>query len=287
MSKPARLLHLLEEAVQSCLVTDEPVAVVLSGGVDSSSVAALCPGVPCFTGYYDEPGFSELPYARLVGTGQHHEILITPQDFIDNFDDMVPFLEQPWQGMGTFGQYMVGKALAEHGAKVALSGEGSDELFGGYPRLLKVAGWPLPDNYQDYRQPDGYPSTLEEALAYDYERLTDLLAVDDQCMRAHGIEARAPFTDHALTDWALALPARDRVGKKMLREAVRGVVPDAIIDRTDNCGFPIPLVKWAQGPLKDFIGDRIGYVPDPDEPWARGFWYDLLNVTVDSARLAA
>lgn len=277
MADPKHLLKLIREAVDSTLVSAHPVGVVLSGGVDSSTVAALAGDVPVFTGYYDEPGFSEVEYARLVGTGEHHEIRITPQDVIDNFDDMLPHLRPPYQGMGTFGQYMVGKYLAAHGIKVALSGEGSDELFGGYPRLLAVAGEPLPDNYPTGNAPDGYPATLEEALAYDYERLEDLLAVDDQCMAAHGIQARAPFTDHAITDYVLALPARDRVAKRLLREAVRGVVPDRIIDRTDNMGFPIPLNKWAQGPLRDWVGDRIGYTPSPDKPWDRGFWYDLLR----------
>lgn len=283
----SELLNLLKLAVDDCLVSDDPVAIVLSGGLDSSSVAALAYDTPTFTGYYDEPGFSELRYSRLVGLGEHHEVLITPQDFIDNFDAMVPTLSPPWQGMGTFGQYMVGKALASEGFKVAVSGEGSDELFGGYPRLLKVAGEPLPDNYQDYVLPNEYPTELEAALAYDYDRLPDLIAVDDQCMAAHGIEARAPFTDPRIVEFALGLPARERVGKRVLREAVRGLVPDAIIDRTDNCGFPIPLVKWAQGPLRDFIGDRIGYVPNVDEPWDRGFWYDLLNCAIAEPQLAA
>jgi asparagine synthase (glutamine-hydrolysing) len=183
--------------------------------------------------------------------------------------------------MGTFGQYMVGKYMAERGIKVALSGEGSDELFGGYPRLLKVAGVPLPDNYQDYVLPADYPRELKAALDYDWDALPDLLAVDDQCMAAHGIKAVAPFMDPHVVELALALPAERRVGKQFLREAVRGIVPDAIIDRTDNMGFPIPLVRWAQRePVKSFVYDRIGYLPLTDEPWDRAWWYDLLNTTV-------
>jgi hypothetical protein len=59
-------------------------------------------------------------------------------------------------------------------------------------------------------------------------------------------------------------------------------VPDEILDRRDKLGFPVPLVQWAQGPLRDFIGDRIGYVPDPDQPWDRGFWYDLCDSDSES-----
>ena len=260
--------------------SERQLGIVLSGGVDSSTVTAyalfLDPDLPTFTGYYEGADFDEREYARLVAGNTHHEILITPQDFIDHFDDMVPHLREPYQGMGTFGQYMVAKYLASQGIEVALSGEGSDELFGGYARLMKVAGHPLPDGYENYVVPEDYPTTLEEALAYDYERLPDLLAVDDQCLAAWGIQARAPFTDPRIVEYGLSLPPLERVGKRHLKEAVRGIVPDKILDRTDKMGFPCPLVEWAQGPCRDFIGDRIGWIPDPTKPWDRTFWYELL-----------
>jgi asparagine synthetase B (glutamine-hydrolysing) len=276
------LLRLIEEAVYDSFHPDEAVAAVVSGGIDSSTVTAVArgfwPELPTFTGYYDGAGFDERQYARLVTDPKHHtEVLITPQDFIDHFDAFALHMREPYQGMGAFGQYMIGKRLAEDGIKVALSGEGSDELFGGYARLLAVAGEKLPDGYENYQIPDGYPRDLPGALAYDYARLPDLLAVDDQCMNAHGIEARAPFTDQRIADYALELAPRMRVGKKTLKRAVRSVVPDAILDRTDKKGFPIPLVAWAQGPCRDFIVDRIGYIPDPERQWDRGFWYDLLR----------
>ena len=290
------LLVLLRRAVRNELVErrmrGDATGIVLSGGVDSSTVTCLAreldPRIPTFTGFYLDEGYNELQYARLVGGPNWTPIPIFPQDFVDNFDNMVPFLEEPYQGMGTFGQYMVGKRLCEYGIEVALSGEGSDELFGGYPRLLRVAGHPLPDNYRNYKQPDDYPTTLKEALDYDYERLKDLLAVDDQCMAAHGIEARAPFTDQRVVDWALALPPQRRVGKRELKNAVRGIVPDQILDRTDNMGFPIPLVKWAQtNPVRDFIGDRIGWIPSLEKPWDRTFWLELLRVTANEPAAAA
>jgi asparagine synthetase B (glutamine-hydrolysing) len=141
------------------------------------------------------PASSERQYARLVAGAEHHEILITPQDFIDNFDAMVPHLEEPWQGMGTFGQYMVGKYLAAHGIKVALSGEGSDELFGGYPRLLSSPA-KLPDNYQDYQQPDGYPTHARGGARLRLRtarRSARGRRPVHESARHHG---RAPFTDH-------------------------------------------------------------------------------------------
>lgn len=285
-TRAAQMLYLrglIQDAVDNAHAGHDTTGYVVSGGLDSSTVRCFAPGQDplTFTGWYaDGPAYDERPWARMVAGQNHHEILITPQDFVDNFDTMIQHVRPPFQGVGTFGQYMVGKYIADNtDIKVVLSGEGADELFGGYARLLWVAGQPLPDGYEDYQPPEGYPETVEDALAYDYERLPLLLAVDDQCMAAHGLEARAPFTDPAIVDFAMRLPPEERVGKHYLRAAVRGIVPDQIIDRTDKRGFPIPLVAWAQqSPVKEFIGDRLGYIPDPAKPWDRGFWLELCEM---------
>lgn len=260
--------------------------IVLSGGLDSSTVAALADrDIPTFTGYYEQPGFDEREYARLVAHPIHHEIRIEPSDFVEHFDAMARHIRPPIQGMGTFGQYMVARYLRSAGIDVALSGEGSDELFGGYARTLLAAGEPLPEGYENYRPPADYPTQdLVAALQYDLDRLPDLLAVDDQMTAAFGIEARAPFTDQRIVAYALALDPRERVGKRHLRDRVRGIVPDRIIDRTDKMGFPAPLVLWAQRePVRSFVGDRLGYLPNLDQPWDRAWWYDLFRVRDEAA----
>ena len=253
------------------------VGLVLSGGLDSSTVTCLAPPLPTFTGWYDMPGVDERHYARLVGLGEHHEILIEPEDFIENFEAMQAAIRPPVMGMGTFGQFMVAKYASQY-VDVVLSGEGADELFGGYARQMIVAGEAPPVGYENYKLPKGYPSTIEEALDYDWKMLPDLLAVDDQMTGAWGLEARAPFTDQRIVDYALALPASERIGKRHLRAAVRGIVPDEIIDRRDKMGMPIPLVAWAQvEPVRSFVRDRIGYVPDPAKPWSRTWWKELVG----------
>lgn len=275
---PSVLVALIREAISDRLAGGN-VGIVLSGGLDSSTVAVLSPrSLPTFTGWYDEPGFDERPYARLVAHPDHHEIEIRPEDFVEHFDAMVGHLRPPVMGMGTFGQYMVARYLRESAITVALSGEGSDELFGGYARQMIVAGEPAPLGYEDYVLPSGYPTTLAEALDYDYARLPELLAVDDQMTGAFGIEARAPFTDQRIVDYGLSLPVDERVGKRHLRERVRGLVPDEIIDRRDKKGFPSPLVLWAQrDPIRSFSLDRVGYLPDPAKPWDRSWWLDMVS----------
>lgn len=253
------------------------VGAVLSGGLDSSTVVALAPMMPTFTGYYDYPGFDERHWAHMVARGPHYDILITPNDFVEHFGSMCQHLRPPIMGMGTFGQYMVARFASKY-VDIVLSGEGSDELFGGYARQMIVAGEKPPAGYEDYKLPKGYPKTLKKALDYDYERLPDLLAVDDQMTGAFGLEARAPFTDQRIVDYALALPVEERIGKRHLRRAVRGIVPDAIIERKNKMGFPIPLVYWAQEePVRTFVLERIGYLPAVDRPYDREWWLELVE----------
>lgn len=275
------VVALTEASVHRALREGGTIGMSLSGGIDSSTIYALAHKMPpAFTGYYEGEAYDEREYARRIVAGRkHHEVEITPEDFLVYFDEMLLAAKQPYQGPGTFGQWMVAKYAREQGITVLLSGEGGDELFGGYARLMIVAGEPRPDGYEDYKLPDGYPHSLEAALAYDYERLPDLLAVDDQMTAAHCIEARAPFTDTIVTDFVLSLPARMRVGKQILKEGMRGRVPDEILDRTDKRGFPTPFVEWAQGPLRDFVYERIGYIPDPAFPWARKWWTDLCETS--------
>jgi asparagine synthetase B (glutamine-hydrolysing) len=270
------LRSLLRAAVSRHIARDT--GVLLSGGIDSSTIAYFAPGLPLFTGFYQGEAYDERPWARLMAEGREwHQIEITPQDFIDNFDDMVEAIGFPFEGPGTFGQYMVAKYASEH-VSILLSGEGGDELFGGYARIHLVAGIPPPQGYDDYVLPDGYPTDLAAALAFEWNvNLPALLAVDEKVTRAHGLTAIAPMLDSGVVNYALAQEPADRVGKVMLKEAMEGLLPDEILGRKDKRGFPVPYVEWAQGPLKDFIQDRIGYIPDPSKPWDRKWWLDLCH----------
>jgi asparagine synthase (glutamine-hydrolysing) len=128
---------LLKGAVTSHLLADVPVGVFLSGGIDSTAIAALASeaqsGIHTFTVAFPDAEFSEAEQARrtarLLGT-EHRELTLSDHDMITSFDDALNALDQPsMDGINTF---FVSWAAHQAGLKVALSGLGSDEIFGGY-----------------------------------------------------------------------------------------------------------------------------------------------------------
>jgi asparagine synthase (glutamine-hydrolysing) len=131
----------LEESVQMHLMSDVPLGVFLSGGLDSSVIAALTQRassrrVETFAVGYSEAKFSELNYARRVagalGT-QHHEVLVGLDDFFSALPKLIWHEDEPIAWPSSVPLFFVSKLAAQH-VKVALSGEGSDELFAGYER---------------------------------------------------------------------------------------------------------------------------------------------------------
>ena len=131
----------LEETVQMRLMSDVPLGMFLSGGVDSSAIAALIRRmtsgpVKTFAVGYHEAQFSELTYAAQVagaiGT-DHHEVTIGMEDFFTALPRMIWHEDEPITWPSSVSLYFVSKLAAEQ-VKVVLTGEGSDELFGGYER---------------------------------------------------------------------------------------------------------------------------------------------------------
>ena len=132
-----RVRGLLKDAVTSHLVADVPVGVFLSGGIDSTAIAALASeaqsGIHTFTVAFADAEFSEAEQARrtarLLRT-EHRELMLSDHDMISWFDDALNAFDQPsMDGINTF---FVSWAARQTGLKVALSGLGSDEIFGGY-----------------------------------------------------------------------------------------------------------------------------------------------------------
>jgi asparagine synthase (glutamine-hydrolysing) len=131
----------LEEAVETRLMSDVPLGMFLSGGVDSSAIAALIKRktsgpVKTFSVGYREAEFSELTYAaevaRTIGT-DHHETVVGMEDFFQALPDLIWHEDEPIAWPSSVSLYFVSKLAAEQ-VKVVLTGEGADELFGGYAR---------------------------------------------------------------------------------------------------------------------------------------------------------
>ena len=133
--------HLFDSAVRSHLMSDVPLGVFLSGGLDSSAIAAVMTRhmqgkLKTFSIGFPEGHYSELPYARAVAQhldAEHHEVVLTSQDFLQSLPRMVWYEDEPIWTIASVAMYHVARLASEH-VKVVLTGEGSDELFAGYDR---------------------------------------------------------------------------------------------------------------------------------------------------------
>jgi asparagine synthase (glutamine-hydrolysing) len=138
-SEIAKVRQTLREAVGRQMMSDVPFGAFLSGGIDSSVVVALMREVTSgdidtFTISFDEKKFDESPYARAIAerfNTKHHEIRLSPNDFLESLPDALNALDHP--SGDALNTYVVAKATKREGIKMALSGLGGDELFGGYP----------------------------------------------------------------------------------------------------------------------------------------------------------
>ena len=140
----SELRNLLEDSVKQHLVSDVPLGVFLSGGMDSSAIVGLMSQVAkarpqTFSVIFDEATFTEAEHSRSVaeifGT-EHHEIKLSEQRLLDVLPNAIKALDQPtMDGINT---YVVSQAVKAAGITVALSGLGGDELFGGYPSFRRA-----------------------------------------------------------------------------------------------------------------------------------------------------
>jgi asparagine synthase (glutamine-hydrolysing) len=218
----------LDHAVVKRLMSDVPVGVYLSGGLDSSVVAALmrphAVRLHSFTaGMEGAPDIEAArEVARFLGT-EHHEMVYTPADVQSALPLIIRCLESFDAPLvrSAVPMYFVSRLAAEH-VKVVLSGEGADELFAGYAYLAGLGGG----------------DRLRHELDAITVRLQDTnLQRADRVSMAHGLEARVPFLDLDLVRYVRRLPiefvqpAEGRSEKWLLREACRGLLPPQIEQR--------------------------------------------------------
>jgi asparagine synthase (glutamine-hydrolysing) len=138
-----RIMELLKASVKRRLISDVPLGVFLSGGIDSSAITALAqreaPGkIKTFSIGFDDPSFDETKYASLaskyIGT-EHHEQMMTPTDLLNIIPNLPDILDEPMADASILPTYLLSNFTREH-VTVALGGDGGDELFAGYPTYL-------------------------------------------------------------------------------------------------------------------------------------------------------
>jgi len=139
----SRMMDLLKESVKRRLISDVPLGVFLSGGIDSSAITAIAqreiPGkVKTFSIGFEDPSFDESKYATLaskyIGT-EHYEQIMTPTDLLDIIPGLPDILDEPMADASILPTYLLSKFTRKH-VTVALGGDGGDELFAGYPTYL-------------------------------------------------------------------------------------------------------------------------------------------------------
>lgn len=218
----------LGESVGQCLSISEEAGCWLSGGLDSSVVAALAnlhsPGIHTFaTG---TEGAADLHYARAVArhiSSQHHELTLDSRQLLEALPDVIYHLESfdALLVRSSLMNYMVARLASDY-VPVVLSGEGGDELFAGYGYLAQVD-----------------PHTLQDELADITSRLhnTALQRVD-RCSAASGTVAHVPFLARDVVNYAFSLPADYKLhrnaritGKWVLRRAADPLLPDTVVER--------------------------------------------------------
>jgi asparagine synthase (glutamine-hydrolysing) len=160
------LAAIFDEGLKLHLESDVPLAVLLSGGVDSSAVANLAQlaaqsPIHTFTLAFEEEELNEGPIARQIAAAigtQHHEVVLTEAHFVENLEAALDSLDQPtFDGLNA---YYVSSAIRAAGFTVALSGTGGDELFGGYPSYRD-----LPALHRWSRRAAWVPRSLQTAVA--------------------------------------------------------------------------------------------------------------------------
>ena len=136
---------MIRSAVRRQLVSDVPLGAFLSGGVDSSTVVAAMGEAETFSIGFDDPSYNETQWSRRVADhlGVRHHIEIIKPDALQMFEHLMYFMDDPIGDFSIFPTYLVSQ-LARKYVKVALSGDGGDELFGGYETFLaqeKLRSW--------------------------------------------------------------------------------------------------------------------------------------------------
>uniref|UniRef100_A0A6C0LCW9 asparagine synthase (glutamine-hydrolyzing) n=1 Tax=viral metagenome TaxID=1070528 RepID=A0A6C0LCW9_9ZZZZ len=263
--------HLLHAVRKRVLITERPIACLLSGGLDSSLITALVnevyqeisEGKQLETFSIGLADSEDLKYARIVADHlktKHTEIVLTESDFLQAIPEVIQAIESydTTTVRASIGNYLLGKYISENSdAKVIFNGDGSDELCGGYL----------------------YMHAAPDAVEFDKEcrrLLKDIHAFDvlrsDKCISSHGLEPRTPFLDRSWVQYYLSIhpalrfhPGNNQCEKYLLRTAFseryysRELLPTSILWRKKEA-FSDGVSKMNRS-LYEIIQDHVKTLP--------------------------
>ena len=263
----------LVAAVEKRLLTERPVAALLSGGLDSSLIAALVqkrlkemgkPALKTFS--IGMVGSSDLAHARLVAEwigSDHHEIVVTADEMFACIPEVIRDIESYdiTTVRASVGNWMVAREVRRRSeCKVVFNGDGSDEEWGSYLYFYKAPN--------DFAFEADSQRLLAEIHRYDVLR-------SDRSISSHGLEARTPFLDKQFVAVAMSIPTEfrrpgrgsvtgtghERPEKKLLRDAFNtGLLPDAVLWRKKEAfsdGVSTQEKSWFQEIQERVLGQGI------------------------------
>ncbi|MCJ7523042.1 MAG: asparagine synthase (glutamine-hydrolyzing) [Dehalococcoidia bacterium] len=338
---------LLEDSIRLRLISDVPLGTCLSGGLDSSAIVCLMdkllrekevklPGTEraqkTFSGRFEDNRCDEGVFINDViknTGGDAHFTYPTGEGLGKDLSALIWHQEEPFVTSRTYAQWEVYKLVKQHGIKVALDGQGGDELLAGYDHyyavlfsyLARTFRWKelaresyfhcrlhgvgtvwrdlmtvayhlsplgLKRSIRRTAHVDGRPCLRSEFTSglkgylYHYEKVGDagnnsfnrylyevvtsshlprVLRHQDKNSMAHSVESRVPFLDYRLVEFALALPWEQKIRrgtrKYILRNAMKGIIPESVRNRQEKIGFDTPEDIWLRTNLKDEVFDII------------------------------
>ncbi len=346
-----KIRELLESSVKYRMIADVPFGSFLSGGVDSSVVTALMAKnssepIKTFTIGFEEEGYNEFEYAKIIADKyqtNHREIVLSGKDYISTMEKLIEYKDAPLSVPNEVPLYLMSKELKKY-ITVVLSGEGADEIFGGYGRIFRspydleriqnidnldytkeekedfiknfvkkylvnnfsseikhffnIYSYTSLDNKKELLNSNidlehiedlfiekfmSYFDELEHEsyynkLMYAFEKvhIVGLLHRVDTTTMATSVEARVPFVDHRLVEFAFTIPLKyklkwnseqdeeksktlmsDKISevydtpKYILKKAYEDMIPNEVLYRK-KMGFPVPLNNWFGGHFNDY-----------------------------------
>lgn len=284
-------------------IADVPVGVLLSGGIDSSLLVGLLAeagqkNLKTFSvGFEDQPEEkgNEFEYSDAVAehfNTEHHRFMVPNDQVLPRLSEAFSHMAEPMFAQDAVAFYLLSEVVSKE-VKVVQSGQGADEVFGGYfwyPQMHESSLEGVrrfSEHYFD-REHEEYLETvdsrfhcqdvtskmmaelLDEVDADEY--LDRVLAVDvttlivddpvkrvDNMTMAWGLEARVPFLDQELIELAASMPPEMKLpngGKHVLKEISRGFLPDSVVNRS-KAYFPMPALKYVRGEYLDFMKEIL------------------------------